>query len=58
MESKNYTYRIFWSDEDQNYVGECHQFDGLYYLAPSKKEAFEGIKKLVANVLEDIKNGN
>ncbi len=51
-----YTYRITWSDEDQEYVGLCAEFPSLSWLADSQEEALHGINKLVSEVLEDMES--
>ena len=49
-----YSFRIFWSEEDNEYVGECLEFPSLSWLAPTQEEALSGIKKLVAECVEDM----
>jgi predicted HicB family RNase H-like nuclease len=49
-----YTYRVFWSEEDQLHVGRCAEFASLSWLAASQGEALGGITKLVAGVLKDL----
>lgn len=49
-----YSFRIFWSEEDNEYVGECLEFPGLSWLAPTQEEALSGIKKLIAECVEDM----
>lgn len=49
-----YTYRVTWSDEDQEHVGLCAEFPSLSWLAPSIGEAIEGIQRTVAEVVEDM----
>lgn len=51
-----YSYRITWSDEDHEFVGLCAEFPSLSWLAKSQDEAFKGIRRLVAETLEDMKN--
>ena len=55
-EFDHYTYRMTWSDEDQEYVGLCAEFPSLSWLAPSPEEAFSGIRTVVADVVSDMKN--
>ena len=50
-----YTYRVFWSEEDGEFVGLCAEFPSLSWLAKSKDEALRGIVKVVGNVLRDMK---
>lgn len=49
-----YTYRVRWSAEDQEYVGTCAEFPSLSHLAPSRGEALDGITALVRDVVTDM----
>lgn len=51
---EKYTYRVIWSEEDQEHVGLVAEFPSLSWLAPSPGEALNGITKLVAEVLVDM----
>ncbi len=51
---QKYTYRVMWSEEDQEHVGLCAEFPSLSWLAESQAEALRGITKLVADVLKDM----
>ena len=53
MNSK-YTYRVIWSEEDQEFVGLCAEFPSLSWLEVSQEEALRGIVALVKNTLEDM----
>ena len=58
MTHDHYTYRITWSPEDQEHIGLCAEFPSLSWLAKSPAKALDGIRRLVAEVLEDMqKNG-
>lgn len=50
-----YTYRVSWSEEDNEYVGTCVEFPGLSHLAPAGSEALAGIQALVRDVVEDMR---
>jgi predicted HicB family RNase H-like nuclease len=50
----HYTYRVTWSAEDQEYVGSSVEFPSLSWLADSPNEAFSGIRRLVAECVEDM----
>jgi len=53
-----YSYRITWSEEDQEFVGLCAEFPSLSWLAQTEDAAFKGIRKLVEDVVQDMqKNG-
>ncbi len=54
LEKDRYTYRVLWSEEDQEYVGLCAEFPSLSWLAPSPEAALEGIRQLVADVVTDM----
>ena len=49
-----YTYRVTWSKEDAKYVGLCAEFPSLSHLASSPEKALRGIRKVVADVIEDM----
>jgi predicted HicB family RNase H-like nuclease len=50
-----YTYRVTWSEEDNEYVGLCIEFPSLSYLAKTPEQALKGIRKIVAEVIADLK---
>jgi hypothetical protein len=52
---EKYTYRVIWSDEDQEHVGLCTEFPSLSHLAPTAVEAINGIIALVGDVLDDMR---
>ena len=54
MEDNRYTYRITWSAEDQEFVGLCAELPSLSWLAPTQAEAFDGIRRVVAEVVADL----
>lgn len=55
MSSDHYTYRVTWSAEDREHVGLCAEFPSLSWLAPTPEEALTGIRKLVKDVVRDVK---
>jgi predicted RNase H-like HicB family nuclease len=52
---RKFHFRVVWSREDAEYVGLCREFPSLSWLAASEAEALQGIERLVADVLEDMK---
>ena len=54
IEQDHYTYRVIWSEEDQEYVGLCAEFPGLSWLAVTREGALSGIRQLVAEVVVDL----
>jgi predicted HicB family RNase H-like nuclease len=53
--SDRYTYKIIWSEEDKEYVGLCVEFPGLSWLAGKAESALKGIREVVQDVLNDMK---
>jgi predicted HicB family RNase H-like nuclease len=53
-ESDRYTYRVTWSEEDQEHVGLCAEFPSLSWLASSPEAALRGIRRVVAEVIEEM----
>lgn len=51
----HYTYRVSWSDEDQEFVAICAEFPSLSHLAGSQAEALEGIGRLIGDVVADMR---
>jgi predicted HicB family RNase H-like nuclease len=56
MAQKNdkYTYRVTWSEDDNEYVGLCAEFPGLSWLANTPEKALKGIREVVADVVSDM----
>jgi predicted HicB family RNase H-like nuclease len=50
-----YTYRVSWSEEDEEYVGTCAEFPSLSWLDSTPENALAGIRKVVARCLADMK---
>ena len=50
----HYTYRVTWSEEDREHVGLCAEFPSLSWLASSPESALRGIRRVVAEVVEDM----
>jgi predicted RNase H-like HicB family nuclease len=42
-----YSYRVTWSEEDQEYVGLCAEFPSLSWLTKTPEQALSGIRHLV-----------
>ena len=54
LKNDHYTYRVTWSEEDNEYVGLCAEFPSLSWLAGTPEAALRGIRKVVADVLKDM----
>ncbi|EHU1847561.1 antitoxin HicB [Acinetobacter baumannii] len=58
MDSKQYTYRVIWSAEDNEYVGLCAEFPLLSWLDADQPKALSGIVELIADVVDDMISKN
>jgi len=56
LKNDRYTYRVTWSEEDEEYVGLCVEYPSLSWLAPTPQEALEGIRQVVADVVADMES--
>ena len=54
LPNDRYTYRVTWSEEDNEYVGLCVEFPSLSWLEPSPEAALKGIRQVVASVVADL----
>lgn len=52
-QNDHYTYRVTWSDEDQEHIGLCTEFPSLSWLATTPETALRGIRKVVAEVVAE-----
>jgi predicted HicB family RNase H-like nuclease len=50
----HYTYRVTWSAEDGEHVGLCAEFPSLSWLAATPEAALKGIRKVVAQTVDDL----
>ena len=55
LKNDHYTYRVIWSADDNEYVGLCAEFPGLSWLAKTPEGALRGIRKVMADVIDDMK---
>ena len=53
-EADKYTYRVMWSDEDEEFVGLCAELPSLSWLAASPEEALKGIRTVVRKCVKDL----
>jgi len=51
-----YTYRVTWSEEDQEYVGLCAEFPSLSWLEKTPEKALSGIRSLVKDCVADMQS--
>ena len=50
----HYTYRVTWSEEDQEHIGLCAEFPSLCWLDQDPEAALKGIRQVVADVVADL----
>jgi predicted HicB family RNase H-like nuclease len=50
-----YTYRVTWSDEDNQCVGLCAEFPSLSWLDATPEKALRGIRRVVAEAIKDMR---
>ncbi len=55
LKNDRYTYRVTWSEDDNEYVGLCAEFPSLSWLAKKPEMALKGIRRLVENVVRDMR---
>ena len=51
-----YTYRVTWSEEDNEYIGVCAEFPSLSWLAATQEAALAGIRETVKQVVADMQS--
>jgi predicted HicB family RNase H-like nuclease len=58
LESDKYTYRVLWSDEDEEFIGLCAEFPSLSWLASNSEKALKGIRSVVKECVTDMNQSN
>ena len=53
---KHYTYRVTWSEEDQEHLALCTEFPSLSYLDKSPDKALKQLMALVKEVVTDMQS--
>lgn len=54
LQHDHYTYRVTWSEEDQEHVGLCAEFSSLSWLDQTPEAALKGIRQVVADTVTDL----
>ena len=54
--AEDYTYRVFWSEEDNAYIGLIDQFRPLSHIDTNQLDAFTRIVSLVQDVIDDMES--
>lgn len=52
--AKHYTYKTFWFEPDQNYVGVCVEMPGLSHFDEDAVAALRGIRDLVEFAVDEM----
>ena len=55
LRNDHYTYRVTWSEEDNEYIGLCAEFPSLSWLSKTPESALKGIRNIVAEIIKDMK---
>ena len=58
LKNDRYTYRVTWSEEDNEYVGLCAEFPSLSWLSITPEAALKGVRKLVAEIISDMESND
>jgi hypothetical protein len=54
VDSKQYAYRVLWSEEDQEFVGLCAECPSLSWLDKEQEAALRGVVTLVKDTVADM----
>ena len=54
LETEKYTYRVTWSEEDEEFIGLCAEFPSLSWLSGSTASALKGIQIVVKDCVKDM----
>ncbi len=55
LKNDRYAYRVVWSEDDHEYLGLCAEFPSLSWLSATPEAALKGIRKVVAESVEILK---
>ena len=54
LSNDHYTYRVTWSEDDNEYVGLCIEFPSLSWLSETPESALMGIREVVGDAVFDM----
>lgn len=54
LKNDRYTYRVTWSEDDQEYAGLCTEFPILSWIGKTPEAALKGIREIVQSVINDM----
>lgn len=49
---EQYSYRVFWSPEDEEYVAVCAELPGLSWLADKPEAALRGVRRVAREAVK------
>ena len=55
MDENDYMYRVFYSEEDGEYVAKCTEFPSMSSLHENAPDALRDMMDLIADTLEDMR---
>jgi len=55
LQNDHYSYRVFWSQEDMEYIGLCAEFPSLSWLASTPVDALKGIQSIISDSVDNMK---
>ena len=55
MNLDHYTYRVTWSPEDNEHVGQCVEFPSLSWLSDTPESALAGVRQVVSDAIADMR---
>ena len=58
LNKDHYTYRVIWSEDDNEYVGLCSEFPSVSWLAETQELALKGIRNVIEEVVQDMQANN
>jgi predicted RNase H-like HicB family nuclease len=56
LKNDRYTYRVIWSEDDQEHVGLCTEFPSLSWLGKTPELALIGIREVIEGVIKDMRD--
>ncbi|NBY15500.1 MAG: toxin-antitoxin system HicB family antitoxin [Actinobacteria bacterium] len=57
VQADHYTYRIYWSAQDSEYIATVIEFPSLSWCSDSRESALNGLTSVVEEVLRDLISG-
>jgi predicted HicB family RNase H-like nuclease len=52
VDHNHYSYRVFWSDEDEAFIGICAEFPRMSNIDETPEKALKGIISVIGNAVE------